>query len=98
MDIKDLEERLVKASHVFPIGSRTSEHDARNYPVRYYFGAWFRLAATMALVLSILDLVPDSSFADPRERITFIVLWAAIMAAMDLFFARRRSAKADSPR
>ena len=59
-------------------------------PGRFLVRVFLRGAATIALVLSVIDVVWHSSAADdtPVSRLRFIVLWSLTMALLNLWAAR----------
>ena len=59
-------------------------------PARFTGRLFFKFSATMALVLAVFEVVWPQSFVNwtAAGRLGFIVLWSAIMAAINLWAAR----------
>ena len=64
---------------------------ATTSPVRFFLRVFLRLAATVALVLAVLDVAwPSAAVSSkPSYRLTFIFWWSLVMAIVELFAARK---------
>ena len=75
--------------YFFPVSDLEKEW-AGTAPARFLFRLFLKGAATMALVLSVIDAVWARSvfYERPWSRLGFIVLWSLIMASLNLWAAR----------
>ena len=80
--------------YFFPL-SAEDRKSAQSGPARFFVRLFLKFAATMALVLAVMDAVGILSVADrkPNWRLAFIVFWSAFMAAGNLLAALRMSTK-----
>jgi hypothetical protein len=64
---------------------------ATTAPVRFFFRTFLRLAATVALVMAVLDVAwPAAALSSkPSYRLTFIFWWSLAMAVLELLAARK---------
>ena len=65
---------------------------AKATPVRFFLGELLRLAAMLALVLTVWDAVAPVGewLRSPQQRLMFVVGWAAFMAAWNVWSGRQR--------
>ncbi len=58
----------------------TRRPNARTEPVAFVSREFVRLAATIALVMAVADVLPIGASTSPVVRLKFIIAWSALMA------------------
>ena len=73
----------------FNFTPRDRRVDARDRPLGFSIREFLRSAAIMALVLTVLDVLPALAYpTSPATRLQFIILWSLLMASFNLLVNR----------
>ena len=67
--------------------------DARTEPVAFVAQEFLRQAATIALIMVVIDVLPIGAPMPPVVRFKFVIAWSAIMAGLKWLGSRKSPGK-----